>query len=219
MTAPSGAASVQRMKQGLANFPKISSLICGAASATGFAPLNLWAVTLAAFVALLLLVKGAPDRAAALSRGYWFGIGHFVVGMNWIAGAFRFQESMPVWLGWVAMVVLAFYLALYPAISAGLAWRYGRESPVGFILIFASAWTVTEYLRATMFTGYAWNPLGVVAIDLGALPGLSAYIGTYGLSAILCLVAGGLWLLTLRHWLAGLVLTAPIARARSSGCT
>lgn len=211
MTVGAGALNVRRMNDGLARFPKISSLICGAASATGFAPLNLWAVTLAAFVLLLLLVNSAPDRAAALSRGYWFGFGHFVVGMNWIAGAFRFQESMPVWLGWVAVIALAFYLALYPAMSAGLAWRHGRRSPTGFVLVFAASWLVTEWLRASMFTGYAWNPLGVVAIDLGALPGLSVYVGTYGLSAILCLVAGGLRLMIGRNWLAGLVLTAPLA--------
>lgn len=210
MTINTDAALVRRITDALVRFPKLTCLICGAASATGFAPFNLWVVTLVAFALLLHLVNSAPNRAAALSRGYWFGIGHFIVGMNWIAGAFRFQDSMPVWLGWVAVVLLAFYLALYPAVSAGLAWRHARRSPSGFVLVFAAAWLVTEWLRATLFTGYAWNPLGVVSIDLGAVPGLSAYVGTYGLSAILCLVAGGLWLMLGRNWRTGLALIAPL---------
>ena len=34
---------------------------------------------------------------------------------------------MPAWLGWVAVVLLSLYLAVYPAAAAGLAWRWGRQ--------------------------------------------------------------------------------------------
>ena len=40
----------------------------------------------------------------ALARGYWFGMGQFVLGLNWIATAFTYQAAMPAWLGWVAVV-------------------------------------------------------------------------------------------------------------------
>ena len=36
---------------------------------------------------------------------------------------------MPAWLGWVAVVLLSLYLAVYPALAAGLAWRFGHEQP------------------------------------------------------------------------------------------
>ena len=38
---------------------------------------------------------------------------------------------MPAWLGWVAVVLLSLYLAVYPAVAAGLAWRWAARQPVG----------------------------------------------------------------------------------------
>jgi apolipoprotein N-acyltransferase len=186
-------------------FPKLLAFAAGLASATGFAPLNLWPVTLVALAVTMWLVADAPNLRGALVRGYVFGLGHFIVGLNWIAGAFRYQDTMPVWLGWVAVVALAIYIAVYPAMAAGLAWRWGKpltplatgESPSpargegSFVLIFAAAWIATEYLRATMFTGFAWNPLGVVLVPTSG-DGVAKIIGTYGLSGCVILVAGAL---------------------------
>jgi apolipoprotein N-acyltransferase len=171
--------------------PKLMALAAGLVSATGFAPLDLWPVTLVAFGYWMWLVAEAPNLRGAMARGWWFGVGHFTVGMNWIAGAFRYQETMPVWLGWVAVVALALYLAVYPAVAAGLAWRWGRPRGTVFALIFAAAWIVTEYLRAALFTGFAWNPLAVVMVPTPA-DGLAKIVGTYGLSGCVVLAAGAL---------------------------
>jgi len=174
-------------------FPKSLALAAGLVSALGFAPLNWWPLTLACLALLLHLVSEAPDLRGALARGYWFGVGHFTVGLNWIAGSFQYQDSMPKWLGWIAVVLLSLYLAVYPAMAAGLAWRWGRHKASTFVLYFAAAWIATEYLRATMFTGFAWNPLSVVVIPV---PGIVQYfapgIGTYGLSGLVVFTAGSL---------------------------
>jgi apolipoprotein N-acyltransferase len=182
-----------RQRKRVNRFPKLIALLLGVASATGFAPLSLWPVTLITFAVLMAIVEKAEGQRAAFARGYWFGVGHFVLGMSWIAGAFRYQDTMPVWLGWIAVVVLSFYLALYPALTAWVAWRWGRgKSPLPFIMLFAGVWTITEYLRATMFTGFAWNPLGVVAVDFGHA---SRFVGTYGLSALVVMISASLLLL------------------------
>jgi len=174
-------------------FPKSLALVAGLVSALGFAPLNWWPLTFACLAILLHLVSEAPNLRGGLLRSYWFGVGHFTVGLNWIAGAFQYQDAMPKWLGWIAVVLLSLYLAIYPAMAAGLAWRWGRSRPVAFILFFAAAWIVTEYLRATMFTGFSWNPLSVVVIPVaGVAQYFAPGIGTYGLSGLLVLVAGGL---------------------------
>ncbi|SMF61784.1 apolipoprotein N-acyltransferase [Allosphingosinicella indica] len=186
------------------------SLLAGIASATGFAPLGLWPVTLAAFALLLHLVWSAPRLRTALARGYWFGVGHFALGLNWIATAFTFQSEMPVWLGWIAVVLLAFYIAVYPAMAAGLAWRWGRGDRTATVLIFAAGWIVTEWLRATMFTGFAWNPLGVSLLDTG-VAAAARWTGTYGLSGLTALLAGAAWLLIVKQRRAGLAIFAGLA--------
>src|ERR1043165_9536658 len=90
------------------------SFLLGQLSATGFQPWGLWPLNLLAFPGLLLLIEQAPGMRSALARGWWFGVGQFVLGLNWIATAFTYQAAMPAWLGWVAVVLLSLYLAVYP---------------------------------------------------------------------------------------------------------
>ena len=80
-----------------------------------------------AFAALCELIARASSLRRALLIGWGFGVGQFAVGLNWIATAFTFQAAMPAWLGWIAVVLLSLYLAIYPMLAAGLAWKFGRE--------------------------------------------------------------------------------------------
>jgi apolipoprotein N-acyltransferase len=191
--------------------PIALAFAAGLVSALGFAPYGLWPLSLVAFAVLIALVERAPRLRSALARGWWFGVGQFALGLNWIATAFTFQAAMPAWLGWIAVGLLSLYLAVYPAAAAGLAWRRFRHQPVAFVLVFAAAWIVTEWLRATLFTGFAWNPIGVMLIDLPIAP-LAALVGTYGLSAVVLLTAGLLRLALFRRtWSGALGLGAGLA--------
>lgn len=189
------------------------AFIAGAAAACGFQPLGLWSLTLAAFAALLWLIGEASHLRSALFRGWWFGVGHFTLGLNWIATAFTYQAAMPAWLGWIAVVLLSLYLAVYPALAAGLAWKYGRAHPAALVLWFAAAWIVTEWLRATMFTGFAWNPAGVALLDAAGAAGLARWVGTYGLSGVVMVAAGALALLVRRRWRSVAALGVPVLAA------
>jgi apolipoprotein N-acyltransferase len=175
------------------------SFLAGLAAACGFQPWGVWPLTLLGFAVLLALIDDAPRLRSALARGWWFAVGHFTLGLNWIATAFTYQAAMPAWLGWVAVVLLSLYLAVYPAMAAGLAWRFGRGRSVVLVLIFAAGWIATEWLRATMFTGFAWNPVGVTLIDT-PVAYLATVVGTYGLSGVAMLIAGVLLLLYRRAW-------------------
>lgn len=177
--------------------PGIACLLLGAVSATGFAPLGLWPVTILSLAMLLWFLSRAMTLRAAMAVGYCFGVGHFVVGLNWIAGSFRYQDSMPVWLGWVAVVSLSLYLAVFPAIATAAAWRVGRKRAPSLVLLFAAFWILTEFARATVFTGFAWNPLAVVVVDAAQA---SRWIGTYGLSGLVVLAAGCLFLAARQDW-------------------
>ncbi|MGA9581512.1 MAG: apolipoprotein N-acyltransferase, partial [Allosphingosinicella sp.] len=169
--------------------PLALSFLAGLAAACGFEPIGLWPLTLAAFGLLLWLVREAPSLRSALARGWWFGLGHFTLGLNWIATAFTYQAEMPASLGYLAVVLLSLYLAVYPAAAAGLAWRWGRKDDFRFVLVLAAAWTVTEWLRATLFTGFAWNPAGVALLATPA-SWSARLVGTYGLSGVSVLLAG-----------------------------
>ncbi len=189
------------------------SFLAGLIAACGFQPIGLWPLTIIAFAVLLWLIGQAPGLRTALARGWWFGVGQFVLGLNWIATAFTYQSAMPAWLGWLAVVLLSLYLAVYPAVAAGLAWTWGRRDPLALTLAFAAAWIVTEWLRSVTFTGFAWNPIGVIWIDAAGVAGLARWFGTYGLSGVVVLAAGLLLMLREKRWKAGAALAAPILLA------
>ncbi len=196
--------------------PLALAFLAGLAAACGFEPIGLWPLTPAAFALLLWLVRAAPSLRSALARGWWFGVGHFILGLNWIATAFTYQAEMPASLGYVAVVLLSLYLAVYPAAAAGLAWRWGRRDDLRLVLVFAAAWTVTEWLRATLFTGFAWNPAGVALLET-PLSWSARLVGTYGLSGVAALIAGLLLLLGLRRWRAAAAAAAGVSLLALAG--
>ncbi|MEZ5734690.1 MAG: apolipoprotein N-acyltransferase [Novosphingobium sp.] len=172
--------------------PFPSALALGGIAACGFQPLALWPLTLLALAGLIELTSRAQDWKHAALIGWAFGLGHFTVGNSWIATAFTYQANMPHWLGSIAVVLLSVYLAVYPALASLGAWllakRFGlvRTRPwLGLAL--AGCWIVSEWLRSWVFTGFAWNPLGVALLGPFDSPGLgflAKWIGTYGLSGV-----------------------------------
>jgi apolipoprotein N-acyltransferase len=186
------------------------ALLTGAASALAFEPLGWWPLIFVAFAILCELLTRTKSLGQALAIGWAFGFGQFAVGLNWIATAFTFQAAMPAALGWVAVVVLSIYLAVYPALAAGLAWRFWRDNRVALLLLLAGAWALTEWLRGTLFTGFPWNPVAAAIVPT-PLVTISALTGTYGLSAIVILLGGAVWLEVYRRWLPMVVIFAVTA--------
>ena len=171
-------------------FP-LAALLLGLMSALAFAPVGWWPLMPLSLAGLALLLSNTSGLGKALLTGWCYGVGQFVLGLNWIATAFTYQAAMPAWLGWLAVVLLSFYLAVYPALATGLAWRFGQRSDPALVAALAGAWALTEWLRATMFTGFAWNPVGVTLLDTFWL-GNASTIGTYGLSMLVVLLGGAL---------------------------
>ena len=178
--------------------PLLLALLSGAASAFAFAPQNLWPLAVIGIAALLALVDAAPTRRAAFGRGWLFGTGHFAVGLTWIATAFTFQAKMPAMLGWVAVVLLAMFLALYIGLAALVTHRLARTT-LGRAFVLAAAWMLAEWLRGWVLSGFAWNPLGAAALPVAGLAQGAAIGGGLGLSGLVVLAGGGLWALLARR--------------------
>jgi apolipoprotein N-acyltransferase len=180
----------------LSTHPRVSALAFGFLAATGFQPLGLWPLALAAMAAFAVLLAEAPDAKRAALLGWLFGVAHFTFGNNWIAAAFTHQAEMPAVLGWVAVPLLSLYLALYPALAAlGARALAGRGRSWTLALAFAGCWTVSELMRAQVFTGYAWNPFAMVLLgpfDRPGLAALSPWMGTYALSGLAVFLAAAL---------------------------
>lgn len=191
--------------------PRLAAMALGLLAALGFPPVGLWPLSLLAIGGLAWLIRSAPTTKDAALYGWFFGVAHFTLANNWIATAFTYQAEMPAAVGWFAVPMLALYLAIYPAFASGFAHRLGRNA--SFLLgglSFAGCWTISEWLRSWVFTGYAWDPLGLVLLGPFDRPGLAAVLplmGTYALSGLAVVLGVGLVaLLAERRWpVAGLL--------------
>src|SRR6059058_1403376 len=109
------------------------ALLVGAISAFAFAPVGLWPLMLLAVGLVCELVWRSTSLKQSLAVGWGFGLGQFVIDLNWIATAFTYQAAMPAWLGWVAVVLLSLYLAIYPMLATGVAWRFKSHRPLTMV--------------------------------------------------------------------------------------
>ncbi len=158
----------------------------GAATVLALAPFDLWPVAFLTFPVLVWLIDGASAGrlgglfAAALT-GWWFGFGYFLAGLYWIGHAFLVDARTFAWLLPFAVVAMPAGLAVFTAIGALLArlfWSRGW----GRILALALGFTVAEWLRGHLFTGFPWNAFGYALTGPLMLAQAASLVGLWGLT-------------------------------------
>ena len=176
--------SPKQMIEGLGRSGRLGlSGVLGAASAFSFAPYYLWPIMLISLCGLVWLIDTSTGARDAAACGWFFGVGHFASGLYWISISFQFQANMPFWLGWIAVVGLAAYLALYPALALWIASRFWSTSSAR-ILVFAASWATTEWLRGHLLTGFPWNAVAQIWSESPIAMQSARLYGAYGLSLV-----------------------------------
>ena len=150
--------------------------------ALGQAPWGLWFVTLPA-LALLLHRLAAQDGRAATWIGWFAGAGYFALALNWIISPFLVNIARYGWMAPFALILMAFGLALFWALAAGLAAQSRHRLPA-LVLTLACA----ELARGYVLTGFPWALIGHVWIDLPPAQ-IAALIGANGLTLLTLTVA------------------------------
>ena len=193
-------------------------LVAGLVAATGFPPLALWPIGLAAVALFAWLVWQSANWRQAALLSWLFGVAHFTLANNWIATAFTFQAEMPPVLGWAAVPLLSLYLGVFPAIGVGLAKAIApRASLAGFAPALGAGWILGEWLRSWVCTGYAWAPLSLMLLGPFDRPGAAMLLptaGTYALSGVLVTLAALLLAaLAARRWVPAAAIAIAVTAA------
>jgi apolipoprotein N-acyltransferase len=163
--------------------------VLGATTLLAFSPFNLFFV---AFIPLGLLFwlwrrAQAPLQAALL--GYIFGLGMFGAGVSWVYISLHDFGGMPMPIAILAVMLFCAYLALFPALTGWLAVKFGGSSTWRFALAVAAAWTLTEWLRGWLLTGFPWLAIGYSQVPWSPLAGLAPIGGVYAMSFATVLIA------------------------------
>jgi apolipoprotein N-acyltransferase len=202
---------------------ELIAAMAGIATAFAFAPYGLFFLGILGPAVLFLLWDYASPRDAART-GFWFGAALFGAGTWWIYTAVHDFGEAPAWLAIFLVVALLAIKGAYYALCGYVLVRIAPDhSAARSLLLIPGGWTLMEWLRGWLFTGFPWLQLGysqsdtplaalttvggihlvtfATAATAGALV-ILLHQGRGRLGAVVLLAAfwAGGWLLTGREW-------------------
>ena len=95
--------------------------------------------------------------------GWIFGLGYFCNALWWIFISLHDVGGMVAPLAIFAVFALSAYLAIFPALALKLSSYITH--PLWRILSIASLWTICEWLRGQLFTGFPWAGIAETQVD------------------------------------------------------
>ena len=171
----------------------VAAFFAGAATVLAFAPAGVYPLALLTFAVLAhQLVHATPRRA--LWTALWFALGMFGAGVSWVYVSLHQFGGMPAPLAALATFLFCVLLALFHGATAWLQARIPARDAVRVGLLIPAAWTLAEWLRSWVLTGFPWLAVGYASTGWPT-QGYAPSLGVFGVSFITVSTAGMLWTL------------------------
>lgn len=168
------------------------ALALGCLSIAGFAPYGVLPAPTLALAGLFLLWRHAPSARHAALLGLSWGLGCFGLGASWIYVSLSQFSGLAPALSVVATFLFCLYLALFPALAGAFFARW-REPYAALnwrdALLFAGLWTLSEWLRGNLLTGFPWLSIGYSQTPPSPLAGYATVFGVYGVGTSVALIS------------------------------
>ncbi|MDE2445117.1 MAG: apolipoprotein N-acyltransferase, partial [Alphaproteobacteria bacterium] len=174
----------------IAHSPKAKFVLCviaGAVSGLALPPFDQWWV-FGFTVPLFLMVLETSSLKRAFWSGWLFGLGYFLVVLHWIGAAFFVNAAADLWMMPFAVGGLAAFLALYWGAGAFVT-RLITERGVSIFWVAPPVFSVMEYLRGILFSGFPWGVPGLAVDGMGGLAQLASIVGMNGLTLLILMWA------------------------------
>ena len=170
--------------------PTLLALAAGAAAGFAHPPFGVLPGLFGFALILNLLDHTAPDRPlrSAFLRGWAAGFAYFLVGTWWVGEAFMVDIAAHGWQAPFAVALLPAGLGLFWG-AAGTLYRRFAPAHAGRILFFAAVWSVFEWLRGHVLTGFPWDLPGEAWRAGSAMSQAAAVLGAYGLTLVTLAIA------------------------------
>jgi apolipoprotein N-acyltransferase len=132
-----------------------------------------------------ILVSVTWNSRRSFSSGFAFGVGYFGSSLYWIAESFKCVGLGD--YGYIAVAALVLYLSIYPAVVCLLSLKIAKTR-IQFMLLFVVFWTLSEYARGIVFTGFPWNLVGYATYKIPYFPQIADLLSIYGVSFLYLLI-------------------------------
>ena len=184
----------------LARIPQLPlAAAAGAATVPGVAPFYLYALPVATLALLIVLWRRTTSRRDAMLVGFAFGLGYFLTGVSWVYVSLHDFGAMPAPLAAILTLLFCCILALYPAAIGYLYSALRSRSAYSTLMALPALWTLADWVRGWMFTGFPWISIGYSQIPASPLAGYVPVLGIYGATFATVLTAA-LLVTSWAHW-------------------
>lgn len=181
------------------------ALAAGAATVFSFGPFNQYWLGILGPAILFNLWLGAPPRSAFFT-GLAFGMGLFGLGVSWTYVSMNVYGNMPGPLAGLAVLLFVMLLASFPAVAGFIQAHCKPPRVLKVALVIPACWTLVEWIRGWILTGFPWLSLGYGQID-GLLSRVAPWLGVFGVTLFSAVCSGLLVVIfrggRLRHRIAG----------------
>lgn len=182
----------------------------GATASLALPPHYWLGLLLPAFSGLLFMLERRRSAGGAFATGWLFGLGYFSVGLSWLGEAFDVDSDRYGGLAIPAVMGLSMGLAIFTGFAGALFHAVRADRGLMRVAALAAAWTLAEWLRGTVLSGFPWNLIGYVWTATDETIQAASVTGVYGLGFI-TVVAAALPRLAFRRGLgARLSVAAPV---------
>ncbi|MFA5371954.1 MAG: apolipoprotein N-acyltransferase [Sideroxydans sp.] len=170
--------------------PYLIAFIAGILAVFGFAPFDFFLLPVLMLAVLFWLWSRAEHSWQAAGLGFAFGMGLFTIGIGWIYIALHEYGHMHPVLAVLALLLFAAVNATLPALAGYLQARCRAPSGVRILLLIPALWTLAEWVRGFLFTGFPWLSVGYSQAPHSPLAGYAPLLGVYGVSLVVAVSAG-----------------------------
>ena len=155
----------------------------------GFAPFY-WFFLPPVLLAILFLIWIKSDRKQAAWAGFAFALGMNAVGVSRVFVSLNTYGEMPLPIAVFCVVGFIALLSVFPLASGWLQGLYHeKSSSKRLLLVMPIAWTVFEYARNHVLTGFSWLELGYSQTD-SWVSGSASIFGVHGVTLVTAMLAG-----------------------------
>ena len=163
------------------------ALLCGLVFSFGFAPFDLWLLSILSLVLLVTLLNDSNRDVFLI--GYFFGFGMWVTGISWLYVSIHYHGNVNIYGSIVILLLFIAILALYSGLLFLLNNYFRKHSPKNlFFLTLPASWVIIELLRSYLFTGFPWLISGTMLANT-VIDGFTPIIGAQGNTFFLILIA------------------------------
>ena len=171
----------------------LAPFLLGGITILGFSPYNFTLLNFFSFSILLFLIFVVKKRTQSKYRkkktkrhffylGCAFGFGFFLFGNYWISISLTHDEMLKDFIPY-SLILVPLFLSIFFGLAILIVGPFSEKN-ISFVLFFSLIFSIFEFLRGNLLTGFPWNIISYTWSWSPESTQILSLIGTYALSLI-----------------------------------